>query len=84
MLILLELSGKDSNMSTTNSWALFRDHVIDLRRPIVVVGHVVISVVLIVQGEINTSDADAVESGWSGASHLGRVDETSGRLHIQI
>ena len=56
MLVHLKLSSKYPDISTSFSWTFWRDHVVNLWWLVVVVRHIIISVVLVVEGDVDSSD----------------------------
>ena len=71
-------------MCTTSGWALSRDHIVNLWRFVIVIRHIVISVILVIESEVDTGHGDAIESGWCNTFHFGRVDQRRLRLNVQI
>ena len=84
MLVFLKFLRKDTNVGAAFCGTFVWLHVINPRRLVIVVWYVIISVVLVVKGEINASYGNAIEGGWGNAGHLCGINQTRWCFHVEV
>ena len=75
MLIHLEFSGEYPHISASLGWTLRRNHVVNLWWFVVVVRHIIVSVVLVVQSDIDSCDRDVIDRWRCLTNQFSRIYE---------